>query len=356
MKNIFLLLLVLARPAFAEFSAAYRPPQTNEVVAIAAQLQQSQTLDKLAMALNRFISVPGDVPLVGQSCGGVNAYYAPSRREIVICYELLADHAVKLQRKYGRTLDNNRLTHVLAAELTFVLLHEVGHAIFDIHRIPVLGREEDAADAFATFILLETNGNGMLQEAPIYVPLVKTPWILKTLNPAAVYGDEHALSEQRLANIICWGFGKNPQDFADAATTIKLPRSRAERCSNEYAKMDRDMRGLLGDKLMLNQSAAVTSSPRFNGIAQQPVAIAPVTAEAILDNYKCGNCHGLSDRKIGPALIAVAAKYRGKNAVQQLVHNIKAGSVGLWGPIPAPPMHHVADSDAEVIARWILAL
>lgn len=356
MKNVLWLLLALAMPASAEFSAAYQPPQTNEVVGIATQMRQNQTLEKLSAVLNRFISVPGNVPVVAQSCGGVNAYYAPSRREIVICYELLADHGAKLQRKYGRTLDNDRLSHVLAAELTFVLLHEVGHAVFDIHRIPVLGREEDAADAFAAFVLLETNGASMLQEAPIYVPLVKTPWIIKTLKPAAVYGDEHSLSEQRLANIVCWGFGKDPQAFSGAAAAIKLPQHRAERCATEYAKMDRDVRGLLGDKLAFGRTGTAVPTSRNEGVPQRPVAMAPSDAEALLDSYKCGNCHGMSDRKIGPALQAIAAKYRGQDVARQLAYNIKGGSVGGWGPIPAPPMRNVSDADAELMARWILAL
>jgi len=356
MKNVLWLLLVLAMPASAEFSAAYQPSQTNEVVAIATQMQQTQTLEKLTAVLNRFISVPGNVPVVAQSCGGVNAYYAPSRREIVICYELLADHGMKLQRKHGRTLDNARLSHVLAAELTFVLLHEVGHAVFDIHRIPVLGREEDAADAFAAFVLLETNGASMLQEAPIYVPLMKTPWLIKTLNPAAVYGDEHSLSEQRLANVVCWGFGKDPQAFSGAVAAIRLPRHRAERCANEYAKMDRDVRGLLGEKLAFNRPNAVAKASRNDVVPQRSAAVASADVEAILDNHKCGNCHGMSDRKIGPALQTIAARYRGQDAARQLANNIKNGSSGIWGAVPAPPMRNVSDSDAEEMARWILAL
>lgn len=355
MKKILWLLLLVAMPAFAEFSASYQPPQSNEVVGMATQMRQNQTLDKLAVVLNRFISIPENVPVVAQSCGRVNAYYAPSRREIVICYELLTDHGAKLQRKYGNTLDNNRLSHVLASELTFVLLHEVGHAVFDIHRIPVLGREEDAADAFAAFVLLETNGSNMLQEAPIYVPLMKTPWIIKTLKPAAVYGDEHSLSEQRLANVVCWGLGKDPQAFSAAAAAIRLPQHRAERCATEYAKMDRDVRGLLGDKLVFNRAGAPVAS-RYDGAAQRPAAMSSSDAEALLDGYKCGNCHGLSDRKIGPALQTIAARYRGQDVARQLAGNIKGGSAGVWGPVPAPPMRNVSDADAESIARWILSL
>ena len=36
-----------------------------------------------------------------------------------------------------------------------VFLHEVGHAVFDYLSVPILGREEDAADQFAAYVLLQ---------------------------------------------------------------------------------------------------------------------------------------------------------------------------------------------------------
>ena len=36
--------------------------------------------------------------------------------------------------------------------------HEVGHAAFDIFGVPIFGREEDAADNFATYIMLQFGG------------------------------------------------------------------------------------------------------------------------------------------------------------------------------------------------------
>jgi hypothetical protein len=36
-----------------------------------------------------------------------------------------------------------------------VVLHETGHAVFDQLKVPVLGREEDAADLFSVYIVLQ---------------------------------------------------------------------------------------------------------------------------------------------------------------------------------------------------------
>jgi hypothetical protein len=40
-----------------------------------------------------------------------------------------------------------------------VFLHEVGHAVFDYNKVPILGREEDAADQFAAYTLLKFDKN-----------------------------------------------------------------------------------------------------------------------------------------------------------------------------------------------------
>ena len=36
-----------------------------------------------------------------------------------------------------------------------VFLHETGHAVFDVLKVPVFGREEDAADLFSAYIMLQ---------------------------------------------------------------------------------------------------------------------------------------------------------------------------------------------------------
>ena len=40
-------------------------------------------------------------------------------------------------------------------QFVWFTLHEVGHAVFDIFDVPIFGNEEDAADNFATYIMLQ---------------------------------------------------------------------------------------------------------------------------------------------------------------------------------------------------------
>jgi hypothetical protein len=49
--------------------------------------------------------------------------------------------------------DSISLEQFMLGTLRFVLLHELGHGFVDLYNMPVLGREEDAADRFATWWL-----------------------------------------------------------------------------------------------------------------------------------------------------------------------------------------------------------
>ena len=74
-------------------------------------------------------------------------------------------------REVARVLQNNprlkkvsqqkreSLVEFVMGNMLFVLLHELGHATVQELRIPVLGREEDAADDFAILRLLKARSD-----------------------------------------------------------------------------------------------------------------------------------------------------------------------------------------------------
>src|SRR5207244_9593581 len=68
--------------------------------------------------------------------------------------------AVKAISTYPRVKDVPRAklkatTEFTTGNMLFVLLHEAAHGLISDLGLPVLGREEDAADAFATVEMLE---------------------------------------------------------------------------------------------------------------------------------------------------------------------------------------------------------
>jgi hypothetical protein len=122
----------------------------------------------------------------------------------------------------------------------FVLLHELGHVIIDEMKLPVLGREEDAADTFAALTMLEIGtrfSQRVLMDA-------SEGWFLngrrdQQTGTEPLYYGEHNLSEQRAYQIVCLMVGSDPAKFMSLADETKMPESRQESCRKDYAKASR---------------------------------------------------------------------------------------------------------------------
>ena len=71
----------------------------------------------------------------------------------------------------------------------------------------------------------------------------------------------------------------------------------------------------------------------------------------------CFNCHAVDQARVGPPLVEVANKYRGKEgALEASVERVLKGSTGVWGKIPMiPHSHHTPDEIREMVG-WIYSL
>jgi len=117
----------------------------------------------------------------------------------------------------------------------FILLHEMGHVYIHELRLPVLGREEDAADTFAVVRLLKI-GSDFSQR--VLVEAAKG-WFFsdrrdRQTGAALLYYDEHGLNQQRAYQIVCLMVGSDPVKYKELADESKLPASRRESCKNDY--------------------------------------------------------------------------------------------------------------------------
>ncbi len=347
MKYLAFALFIFANTAFADFRVVFQQPKNPADAVVFRLLGENHALEEFVDTLSREIQVPVRVPIIVRSCGAPNAYYYPQDRSVTMCYELFSEHFQVLQRKFGNRLSSEEVAKAVASEFLFALLHELGHAVFDLHQIPILGREEDAADQFAAYFILTVKSYSILQHAPIYMEAFKYGLFDKLVRGKTLYSDEHALSEQRLANLVCWGYGKEPQQFQEVAIAIRMSQHRASRCAKEYAQMERSIRSLLGDKLRINS----------HGQPFSPVSMESANAiGSMLQQYKCLACHDVNARKIGPAFRDIARRYRGGDVEQQLIFNVMAGSTGVWGEVPAPGLHNIPEVDVQKMVRWITSL
>ncbi len=87
-----------------------------------------------------------------------------------------------------------------------------------------------------------------------------------------------------------------------------------------------------------------------------PVSAKMTTAPALLDEYGCMVCHGIDKAIVGPAFIAIAARYSSdETASARLAGKIKNGGAGVWGTMMMPPQTQVPDGDISTLVEWIVA-
>jgi len=155
-----------------------------------------------------------------------------------MCYELLQDI---LKNMPEATSPTGVTPHdAVVGQFLFWVLHELGHATFDLLQVPLFGREEDAADLFAGYILLQFGKEqahrwveGAAYAAHEFMKNYKqNPIVQRSLQ---AYSSVHGLPEQRYYNFLCLAYGADPALFADVMENEYLPKRRADNCKYEYA-------------------------------------------------------------------------------------------------------------------------
>jgi hypothetical protein len=123
----------------------------------------------------------------------------------------------------------------MIGQFFYVFAHEMGHAMFDVLAIPVFGREEDAADNFATYLMLrfgQEESRALITGAAYsYKKYVQGPQVTV---PLAAFSDAHSAPAQRFYNLLCTAYGSDPARYGDFVENDYLPKSRAGSCKREY--------------------------------------------------------------------------------------------------------------------------
>jgi hypothetical protein len=218
----------------------YEPPKNPEHETVFRLLKDRQVLEKFKQFLSP-LRLPRPLRLKLAGCDGdSNAWYEDD--VVTVCYEYI-DEQMKNAPKETTPAGVTRVDAIVGPTVE-VFLHEVGHAVFDYLKVPLFGREEDAADQFAAFILLRFGKEDARRliggVAHAYQTEASVPSTKK--NP---FADEHGLPAQRLYNTLCTAYGADPKLFADLVEKKYLPEERAEGCDAEYAQIKLAMTKLI---------------------------------------------------------------------------------------------------------------
>ena len=185
-------------------------------------------------------------------CDGVsNAWYSDDK--VTVCCEYVDD-------LLKNASDDNLPAGITKTDATLgplldVFLHEAGHAVFDMLRIPVFGREEDAADQFSSYIMLRYDKDRarrlILGSAYQYKRDVRQP---ETKLEITKFANEHGLPAQRFFNVLCVAYGWDPKLFAELVEKKYLPQDRAEFCDGEYEQVRYAFQTLIGPHIDKDQA------------------------------------------------------------------------------------------------------
>lgn len=244
-----------------QISILYEEPKDAKHQPIREAMQERRILELLRALLSSF-RLPRPLTLEVRGCNGrEGAYYGNDRA--VLCYEyveLIQRHVPKVATPGGVT----RADAIVGAILD-TILHEAGHAVIEMLDIPVLGREEDAADFFSAYVLLQFSAEDaqrLIQGVAFMMASEAREAMEKRLRPQ-MFAGPHGMPAQRYYNLLCMAYGSNPETFANVVPG-GLPSWRARDCGDEYAMLKRAFAKLILPHVDEAKQREAFAQARFN--------------------------------------------------------------------------------------------
>jgi hypothetical protein len=217
----------------------YILPKNPEHQKLYDMLKERRALEKVRQILSPF-RLPEELTIKTMGCDGVvNAWYERenSKPTISICYEWLQQILQSLPKE--TTPAGITPNDAAFGQFFWIATHEAGHAMFDIFDVPVFGRQEDAADLFAAYVMLQFGkdearrmiGGAAWAYRNYIEDYRKNPEVKIRL---AGLASSHGQPEERFYNLMCMAYGADPVLFADLTENGYLPPTRSPSCKYEY--------------------------------------------------------------------------------------------------------------------------
>jgi hypothetical protein len=248
--------LAVAAPAHAQAPTPTPPVDTGDFQvefgtfkkanqSVASLIRRSGAVEAVANEINSRWALPVNVPvLVTDSNGDVGPAFIPdvalndgTKTDLINVpgsFLRLEYQAMKAELRGGDSGITPREATVSATQ--FVLAHEMGHALVHELKLPITGREEDAVDGFAAYLLADNPKFGPLtafSAALFFDALSADSGALSD----ADFADEHSINQQRTYQFLCWVYGSDTKRFKSLVGPDLLPKSRAVQCPAEWQQV-----------------------------------------------------------------------------------------------------------------------
>ncbi len=226
----------------AQIDVDYVPPKNAAHRPHYELLKSKRVLEKIQALLAPF-RLPRRVLLKVEGCDGTaNAFSGDDA--VTVCYEYIDEIWKNVPKE--TTPEGVAPIDAFAGPLVDVFFHEFGHVVFYMLQVPVLGREEDAADAFSAYLMLNFGYDEARRliagSAYQFKPYLKPKLTLSLKD----FSDTHGAPATRFYNLLCIAFGANPELFADIVSKGHLPVERAIGCEDEYRELAHAFKTLIG--------------------------------------------------------------------------------------------------------------
>ena len=210
---------------------------------IKAELNNDGLFNNMIKKLNEQLILPFNIPITFRNIGEYNAYYDPEERSITFGYEFVTLFKNLYSREYTNDAD---VWNATRNTTYFFLLHEIGHALVHIYKIPSAANQEDLADNFAIYMMTgdEISTDALLHGASYFQIMTRYLADMKLSDLPVL--DEHGLDPQRYFNLLCKVYASNPVRYNYLITQGYLDQEKTGLAKDAYesnnAAWERDLK------------------------------------------------------------------------------------------------------------------
>ena len=217
----------------------YTDPTNGELKGVQQRLKNRYVLETLREFLSA-LRLPRELTVRTAQCSPnaneivTSLEYEP-QRPVTICYELI-DKIEKIAVAHTRNEDLQR--KVVVGAFVQAALQETAYGIFDVLEIPVWGRDFDAADRLAAFIIMQFGDDVANYVMGGTINLFY--WSDKTWQ-GSEFASRASPDPQRFYNYACIAAAASPWLFSSYVKDKVIPADRAGPdgawCDGEYAQV-----------------------------------------------------------------------------------------------------------------------
>jgi hypothetical protein len=214
-----------------EVDVTFDQPRGGQNILGKKLLDAGGALTNLANILSETFELPDDLAVRGVNGFGPGPFFNPKDDSITYPY-LFSTLVFNTLSQLHPEWSQYRLGQGVGAVNSMVFEHEFGHALINAYDLPVLGREEDAADDLAVLLLIPAKaGDQFITDAASFWAALSNRQRVPQLSD---YADVHSFDLQRAFSMLCLLAGSSPEHFQEVAAMKVLPDSRLASCRQEF--------------------------------------------------------------------------------------------------------------------------